>query len=197
MDAIVQAILAASFASAAIAVGSALLGYGRARLQAAQDRTLARVTMSDDPVVLGRLLYSSIGKVHLSAYAADERVRARVDSMIDLLKELGNEDQTEPVKVRRSGSHADQLVELRASIERELRAFAGAHDVVLRRDTGAAMVRELLTPGLIPPAIAQQLMSAISIANRGLHGERVSDAELSQAVDQALGALAQLRNAPQ
>jgi hypothetical protein len=191
VSAFVQAILAVSFFAAVTAAGSGALALLTSVAQRVRDRRRALAPFSGDVVAVGKYLYSSVGKVHLSAYAADERVRARVDSMIDLLKELGGTEDPKSVP-RRGTSNADRLVELRSFLEGELRAYASLHGMRLTRDTAAAMVRELLAGDLLPPEIGRQLMSAISTANRGLHGEKLSDAEVNQAIDQALSAIGQL-----
>jgi len=51
------------------------------------------------------------------------------------------------------------------------------------------MVRELSARQLIPNDAANQLVAAIGVANRALHGEPVTDDEVNVAVEEALSAL--------
>ena len=180
-----------SFVVALAALAMSVIAWVFARAQQRSDRKRAAMLFGN-VAVSGVGLYRSIGQIHLSAYASDPGVRAKVDRLIDQVSE-SDVASTTPSELGGSHPTIADLLELRALIEAEVSAVARSFGISVRQTGTSGLLRELAARELVPRPIAERLLSAIAVANRAVHGGLVSRSEAERAVADGLDALSRIR----
>jgi len=75
------------------------------------------------------------------------------------------------------------LAAFRTDAERRLRSLAGLNGFAAEAQRGAREILHLAADsGLLPAAVAEDLRRALSVADRALHGARVSESEVRDAI---------------
>jgi hypothetical protein len=125
-----------------------------------------------------------------------DSVKAPRDIIEQGSSKFSDDEKHDLEKVRASidsGEFWDALARLRRLIERRLARLSDLPSGQTARGAGR-LLRNLVRNGTVPQSVEHQLGYAISVANRGVHGEEVERGEVEEALHGAIYALSLLEN---
>lgn len=185
----------------------------KAALKATKKQYLDAVLQSGDMQKLGSYLYDEIGIVAIQEYVLEQDVQRQLQVILDRVDDFLNppQDGTEPTKpetppittvasgypeLEKALSQIQQndvwngLARLRLTIEKHLRAASERLELDVGRSSAGRLVQALASRNVLPPDVAHHLSFAVSVANRGVHGEDVTVGEAIEAVNSSTYAFA-------
>jgi hypothetical protein len=193
----------------------------RAASKATNELKFAEAIQSDDISKLGNYLEHVIGGLTVGEYVKDRDVKRRVDASLDRVLDFLNRDtlgveflfpvQSEAAPARSSigkknegellrlnddidrGEVWNALAKLRRYLEQCLSKFAQARgvDVGVRKGAGF-LIQRLQRADMIDHRTAEELLTAVGLANRAIHGEDVTADEARTAVLTGLSAISRI-----
>ena len=175
-------------------------------LKNAEEKEFQAAIQSSNLKTLGDYLYKGIGEIRVGDFSSDPKVRERVTDLVErldeFLREPEDKDKSEKPEFEQKGSieyvqHDPDLIEARSQLESGnlWNGLAGLRrviesrlkDLAIRRGfklgrVGAGRVLGILwKKEMIPPDVARNLQYAITVANKGVHGEDVTADEALEA----------------
>lgn len=203
---IVIAVLSALLTIASLTGSFAQIAAARRQEQLAEAlkvRPQPDFSVATDPRSAGDELFKALGPLSLEEYAADADVRRYVERTVGRLDAYLNESRAPAAATER---WHPQFTEARIAIEREdpvgalarirlaielsLRDLAAAYGLSSERYRGpTGELKGLVRADAVSPSQAQDLTTAVRIANAALHGERTSVSHAEEAYELAVRSL--------
>lgn len=180
------------------------------KLKKAEEETISSVLAEDDITTLGAYVDNVIGPFNMREYATNSEVERKVDAYIERVQEyIGNPEDIErergeaPPQMDPPPTHDSQfphefqpileelrfgeswnaLARLRRYIEVTLKKIAEQTNLPIERVSSVGRLLTLLEKRqVIDSQIALNLRYPISVSNRAIHGEDVSQGEAEEAI---------------
>jgi hypothetical protein len=167
---------------------------------------------SDDILQLGGYLENTIGSLTVTDFSRDKEVRRRVERYLDHIVDFLNRD-TAVIEIATSeadsvtqpdleqeidreidrGENWNALARLRRHIEQVLRSQARVRNLDVGERSGPVhLIERLRQADAIDSGTARELVEAVALANRAIHGEEVPWEEASRAVSIGLSAISRI-----
>jgi hypothetical protein len=179
-------------------------------LAAAREPKVDQALVQGDLKGLGDYFFNTLGRLPLADYADDREARGIVSDAVRNVETFVNPDSSSVsegadalirIDTRRietdiaMGDFWGGLSRLRRRIELALRDVAMNADIPVERMGPNQILQRLVRANAIPPGAEGSLRRAVSICNRGVHGEVVSGEEVEEALALAEDGLAAIGQA--
>ncbi|MFC2079776.1 hypothetical protein ACFLSZ_07320 [Candidatus Bipolaricaulota bacterium] len=181
---------------------------------ALEEHALSSALESDDLESLGSYLETKLGSVSVAEFATDDEVRRQVTDFVERVSEFTESPDREESKVPadisrlrqepsegelaqaermvREGLVWNGLAVARRTVELRLREIALASDLGTEKRSAGRLLADLVRLELVHQEAPSYLQYSIDVANRGIHGEDVSQGEALEALAAAARGLSLL-----
>lgn len=207
--------LVLGIASGVVAAAAAAASGWQFREEHEQRRVLTAIESEDrmdrvqtmDLPSLQAYLFDTLGSMSIREYARDHDAQRFVARAVDRVEEFltdGTHGRAEAVgtdhlaMAAKAISHGGDLVaglaRLRLAIEMRLRDVALGHGLPAERAAGGRLIDTLRRAKLLDPQTCEDLLYAVKVGNRAVHGQNVDLQQAQEALDITRRALAKLED---